>query len=299
MTGGSRGITWARREALTGWLLVLPSMLLFAVFFLAPVAHSMVLGFYRWDLLTEPEYVGLEHYRDLFADEVFAEVVSNTLRYSVATVSLTLLLGLALAVLVNRRGRFYTVVQACIFTSYIVSWVGVSLLWVWLLDGQYGLVNYVLAPLGIDKVNWLGDPDVALWALVGVTVWKTLGYDMVIFLAGLQSIPDDLYEAAALDGAGPLRRFWYITLPQLAPTTLFLLITSVIFTFQGFDVVAIMTQGGPVHSTSIYVHWVWEQAFRYFHVGRASAAVTLFFFAILIITVLQFRMFRSGREGTA
>jgi ABC-type sugar transport system permease subunit len=209
----------------------------------------------------------------------------------------TLGLGLALAILVNHRGRFYTVVQACIFTSYIVSWVGVSLLWVWLLDGQYGLVNYVLSPLGIEKVDWLGDPDVALWALVGVTVWKTLGYDMIIYLAGLQSIPDDLYEAAALDGAGPLRRFWYVTLPQLAPTTLFLLITSVIFTFQGFDVVRIMTQGGPVHATTIYVYWVWEQAFRYFYVGRASAAVTLFFLVILVITVLQFRMYKAGREG--
>ncbi len=292
-----RGLTWARREALTGWLLVLPSILLFALFFVAPVLHSMILGFYRWDIISDAEYVGLEHYKDLFADPVFGEVVGNTAKYSVATVVLTLVLGLALAVLVNQRGRFYTVVQACIFTSYIVSWVGVSLLWVWLLDGQYGLVNYVLSPLGIEKINWLGDPDVALWALVAVTVWKTLGYDMIIYLAGLQSIPDDLYEAAALDGAGPLRRFWYVTLPQLAPTTLFLLITSVIFTFQGFDVVRIMTQGGPVHATSIYVYWVWEQAFRYFHVGRASAAVTLFFFAILIITVVQFRLYRTGREG--
>lgn len=290
---------WARREAVTGWLLVLPSMLLFALFFVVPVVHSMVLGFYRWNIVDEPEYVGTEHYRDLFADEVFAEVVWNTAKYSVATVFGTLLLGLVLAVLVNRRGRFYVAVQACIFTSYIVSWVGVSLLWVWLLDGQYGLVNYILSPLGIDKVDWLGDPDVALWALVGVTIWKTLGYDMIIYLAGLQAIPDDQYEAAALDGAGPWQQFWYVTLPQLAPTTLFLLITSIIFTFQGFDVVRIMTQGGPVHATSIYVFWLWEQAFRYFHVGRASAAVTLFFLAILVITVVQFRLYKSGREGTA
>mgnify|MGYP003956320695 CR=1 FL=1 len=267
------------------------------MFFVVPVIHSMILGFYRWDIIGEPEYVGVDHYQSLLGDEVFTEVVINTAKYSVATVVLTLLLGLGLAILCNRKGRLYAGIQACIFTSYIVSWVGVSLLWVWLLDGQYGLVNYVLAPLGIEGVNWLGDPDLALWALVAVTVWKTLGYDMVIYLAGLQAIPDDLYEAAALDGAGPWKRFVHVTIPQLAPTTLFLLITSTIFTFQGFDVVRIMTQGGPGHSTSIYVFWVWEQAFRYFHVGRASAAVTLFFIAIMVITIVQFRMYRSGREG--
>jgi sn-glycerol 3-phosphate transport system permease protein len=288
-----------RRETVTGWLLVLPSLLLFGVFFVVPVLHSMVLGFFRWDLIGEPEYVGLGNYEWLLADDVFWEVVVNTLKYSTATVVLTLLLGLGLAILCNRQGRFYTLIQGCIFTSYIVSWVGVSLLWVWLLDGQYGLFNYLLGPLGIDNIDWLGDPDVALWALVGVTVWKTLGYDMIIYLAGLQAIPDDLYEAAALDGAGPWQRFCHVTLPQLAPTTLFLVITSTIFTFQGFDVVRIMTQGGPVHATSIYVFWVWEQAFRYFHVGRASAAVTVFFVAIMVVTVLQFRLYRSGREGTA
>ena len=290
-------MTHRRREALTGWLLVMPSLVIFGVFFLYPVVHSAWMSFHRWDLITDPEFVGLTQYRDLFASEVFHEVLLNTAIFSGATVAATMIGGLALAVLLNRKGRVYEVLQGAIFTSYIVSWVGVSLLWIWLLDAEFGLVNHMLAPLGAGSVDWLGDPDVALWSLIGVTVWKTIGYDMVIFLAGLQSIPADHYEAAAIDGAGPWARFRHITLPQLAPTTLFLLITSVIMTFQGFDVVRIMTQGGPIHATTIYVYYVYEQAFVIFKVGYASAAIVVFFAILMAITVAQYRFFSAGRRG--
>ncbi len=289
--------TQKAREAALGYALVLPSMVIFAIFFIYPVLDALWLSFHRWDLATDPEFVGLEQYQTLFEDEVFADVLINTALYSGATVALTMGGGLLLAVMLNRRGAFSTFIQGSIFTSYIVSWVGVSLLWIWLLDAEYGLVNHMLGAVGISPVDWLGDPDVALWTLVGVTVWKMVGYDMVIFLAGLQSIPEDLYEAAAIDGAGPWQRFWHITLPQLAPTTLFLLITSMLMTFQGFDVVRIMTQGGPVHATSIYVFYVYEQAFVLFKVGYASAAVVIFFIILMIITAIQFRFFSAGRKG--
>ncbi len=285
------------KEALTGWSLVLPSMALFAVFFLVPVAHAFWLSLHSWDLVTEPKWVGLAQYAELFGSSVFREVLVNTAVYAGASVAATMGLGLGLAVLLNRKGAIFAALQGAIFTSYIVSWVGVSLLWIWLLDSEYGLVNHLLAPLGLGPVNWLGDPDVALWSLVGVTVWKTVGYDMVIFLAGLQSIPEDLNEAAAIDGAGPWSRFRYVTLPQLAPTTLFLLITSMIMTFQGFDVVRIMTQGGPIHSTTIYVYYVYEQAFVAVRVGYASAAIAVFFAILMAITVVQFRFFSAGRRG--
>jgi ABC-type sugar transport system permease subunit len=289
----------ARREDLTGWLLVAPSLLIFGVFFLYPVGHAAVMSFFAWDLISEPRFVGLEQYRGLVTDPVFHEVLWNTARYSVATVALTMCGGLGLAVLLNRPGRLYAWIQGCIFTSYIVSWVGVSLLWVWLLDERYGLVNQALGLVGIAPTHWLGDPDVALWALVGVTVWKIVGYDMVIYLAGLQSIPRDLYEAAAVDGAGPWARFRYVTLPNLAPTSVFLLVTSLIMTFQGFDVVRIMTQGGPVHATSIYVFFVHQEALELFHVGRASAAVTILFVILLGVTALQLRVLspRAPKEA--
>ena len=197
-----------------------------------------------------------------------------------------------LALALNDRSRVSALLQAGIFSSYVVSWVAVSLLWIWMLDPQYGLVTYLLRLVGLRPVNWLGDPKVALWTLVLVTVWKTIGYPMVIYLAGLQSIPGDFYEAAALDGAGPWQRFRFITWPLLTPTTLFLVVTLTIASFQGFDIVKIMTQGGPVTATMIYVYYIYEQAFQYFKLGKASAAVVIFFALILALTVLQWRVFR-------
>ncbi len=290
-------MTRARREALTGYALIAPSLLLFGLFFLFPVAHTAYLSLHEWSLASDPVWVGVSNYRELFGSEAFGEVLRNTALYAGATVALTLAGGLGLALLLNRQGGLSGLLQGCIFTSYVVSWVAVSLLWVGLLDPQYGPISQTLARLGLPAVQWLGDPRVALWTLVGVTVWKTVGYDMVVFLAGLQSIPDELYEAAALDGAGPWARFRHITLPQLAPTVLFLTITSLIMTFQGFDVVRIMTQGGPLRSTTVYVYWVWEQAFEHFRMGPAAAAVTVFFGMLLAITLAQFRLFRRGRQG--
>jgi len=292
--GGAR---W--REALTGYGLVLPSMAVFAVFYLYPVAHTLYLSFFNWNLTGDPKPVGLGNYEALLSDEVFGEVLVNTLTYSLATVAVTMVGGLGLALLLNRPGRVYGVLQACIFTSYIVSWVGVSLLWIWMLDAQFGPVNGVLSAFGVSPVDWLGDPDLALWSLVGVTSWKTVGYDMVLFLAGLQSIPVDTLEAAEMDGASRWQRFWSITFPQLMPTTLFVLITSVIMTFQGFDVVRVMTQGGPVRATTIYVYFIYEQAFGYFKVGYAAAAVVLFFVVLLGVTLVQFRLFDRQRREEA
>lgn len=284
------------RRSWLGWALVTPSALLLGVFTLYPVAHALYLSFFDWNLSGEPRWVGGENYAALAGDAVFAEVVWNTALYAVGTVVLTLVGGLLLALALNRRGVVYTALQGGIFTSYIVSWVGVSLLWTWILDSQYGLLNGALGWLGWGAVDWLGDPELALGSLVGVTVWKTIGYDTLLFLAGLQAIPAELYEAAEVDGAGRWSRFWHVTWPQLRGTTLFVLMTSLIMSFQSFDVVQVMTQGGPVHATSIYVHFVYEQAFRYFRVGYASAAVVIFFGVLLAVTVVQLRLL-GGRGG--
>jgi sn-glycerol 3-phosphate transport system permease protein len=245
----------------------------------------------EWDLTGPPRYVGLANYRALWSPE-FAEVLRNTAFYSVGVVVLSQGLGLGLAVLLNERTRLAALFQASIFSSYVVSWVAVSLLWVWLLDPQYGLVAALGSIVGLPPVNWLGDHRVALVSLVLVTVWKTVGYPMVIYLAGLQAIPGDLYEAAALDGADGWRRFRHVTWPLLTPTTLFLLVTLTIASTQGFDVVKIMTQGGPVTATMIYVYYVYEQAFQYFKLGKASAAIVVFFVLILGLTAVQWWLLR-------
>ena len=282
----------ARRDAWLGYALVGPSLALFGLVYLYPVAYSAYVSVFEWDLMTPKRYVGLTNYRELWSPE-FGEVLVNTACYSGGVVVLALGLGLALALLLNDRSRLSAGLQACIFSSYIVSWVAVSLLWVWMLDPQYGLVTYGLRLVGLRPVNWLGSPSVALWTLVLVTVWKTIGYPLVIYLAGLQAIPGDFYEAAALDGATGWKRFRFITWPLLSPTTLFLVVTLTIASFQGFDIVKIMTQGGPITSTMIYVYYIYEQAFQYFRLGRASAAVVIFFGLILLLTLLQWLVFRK------
>jgi ABC-type sugar transport system permease subunit len=238
------------------------------------------------------QFIGLANYRTLAGSDEFREVLGNTLTYSGGVVVIAMVAGLFLALLLNNRTKLSSVFQACIFTSYIVSWVAVSLLWIWMLDPQYGLVNYLGRFLGMPPLDWLGSHRIALWSLVGVTVWKVIGYPMIIFLAGLQNISADYYEAASLDGAGAWGRFRYITWPLLTPTTVFLFITLTIATFQGFDIVNIMTQGGPVHATSIYVFYIYEQAFHYFRIGKASAAVMVCFGLILALTYAQHRLFR-------
>jgi len=282
----------ARRDAWLGYALVGPSLALFGLVYLYPVAYSAYVSVFEWDLMTPKRYVGLANYRDLWSPE-FGEVLVNTACYSGGVVALALGLGLALALLLNHRGALSAGLQACIFSSYIVSWVAVSLLWIWMLDPQYGLVTYGLRLVGLRPVNWLGSPSVALWTLVLVTVWKTIGYPLVIYLAGLQAIPGDFYEAAALDGATGWKRFRFITWPLLSPTTLFLVVTLTIASFQGFDIVKIMTGGGPITSTMIYVFYIYEQAFQYFRLGKASAAVVIFFGLILLLTLLQWLVFRK------
>jgi sn-glycerol 3-phosphate transport system permease protein len=280
-----------RRETVVGYALILPSLAVFFTFYIYPVLYSLYLSFLRWDMMMPKQYVGLLNYRELADSAEFREVIWNTLRYSVGVVFLAMAAGLILALLLNRRTALSSFFQACIFTSYIVSWVGVSLLWIWMLDPQYGLVNYLTRFLKMPPQDWLGNHRLALWSLVGVTVWKIVGYPIVIFLAGLQSIRRDYYEAAALDGANAWQQFRFITWPLLTPTTLFLFITLSIATFQGFDIVNIMTQGGPVHATSIYVFFIYEQAFHYFRLGTAGAAVVICFLLILLLTFVQHRVF--------
>ena len=284
-------MTQQRRQTILGYVLIAPSMLLFALVYVYPVLYSAYVSVFSWDLMTPKRYVGLDNYRELWSAE-FWEVIVNTAKYSAGVVGLAMALGLVLALLLNNRSRLAALLQGCIFTSYIVSWVAVSLLWIWMLDPQYGLVTFVLRSVGLSAVNWLGNPSVALWTLVLVTVWKTVGYPMVIYVAGLQSIPGDFLEAAALDGATGWQRFRFITWPLLTPTTLFLLVTLTIASFQGFDIVKIMTQGGPITATMIYVYYIYEQAFQYFKLGKASAAVVIFFTLILLLTLAQWALFR-------
>jgi ABC-type sugar transport system permease subunit len=201
--------------------------------------------------------------------------------------------------LLNRPGRFFAFVRASIFSAYVVSWVAVALLWTWMLDPDGGIVASLFRTVGLPRIGFLTDTRVVLPALAGVTVWKITGYAMIVFLSGLQSIPKQLIEAAALDGAGPLARFRYVTWPLLRPTAAFVATTSLIVSFQAFDVVRIMTQGGPANATTLFVYAIYEQVFLNLSVGKASALTVVFFVVLLALATAQLRAWRARGSGAA
>ncbi|HEV8247835.1 MAG TPA: sugar ABC transporter permease, partial [Polyangiaceae bacterium] len=251
-----------------------------------------------WDLLTAPHYVGLDNYRALVSSGELQNAVLVTLLYSVIVVAGATVVGLALALALDRPGRFAALMRGAIFSAYVVSWVSVGLLWLWLMDADSGAINHGLRALGLPAPKWLADPAIAPYALAGVTIWKIAGYSMVLFIAGLQSIPPEVLEAAELDGAGPRARFFRVTWPLLRPTAVFVLTTSLILSFQVFDVVRVMTQGGPVRSTTVLVYAIYEQIFLNLRVGRASALVMVFFVLLLGLTLLELWAFRKREEAT-
>jgi sn-glycerol 3-phosphate transport system permease protein len=287
------------RHPLHPYLMLAPTALVLGLFFFYPLALAVKLSFYRWDLLTPPAYVGLRNYSALVAGGELAGTVARTLGYSVVVVSLSVTLGLALAVALNRPGRIYGFVRGAIFSAYVVSWVAVALLWMWILDADSGLLNALLRLLHLPTRSWLGDPSWALLTLALVSVWKITGYSMVIFLAGLQDVPPSLLEAAALDGASPFQRFVHVTWPLLRPSAAFVGTTSLILSFQAFDVVRVMTQGGPVKSTTLFVYAIYEHVFVNLRVGRASALIVVFFALLLALTGLQLWALGRGRVRRA
>lgn len=278
------------------WLMLGPTALVLLSFFVLPVLAALYQSLFSWDLLTPPRWVGLGNYARLSQTGELATITLTTLRYSAMVVVGAVGLGLALALLLARPGRFFAAARGAIFSAYVVSWVSVALLWMWLLDPDSGLVAGALRALGLPRVGFLTDPDTALATLAGVTIWKITGYAMIIFVVGLQDIPPSLQEAAALDGAGPLARFWHITLPMLRPTLAFVATTSLIVSFQAFDVVRVMTQGGPVKATTLFVYAIYEQIFLDLRVGQASALTVVFLAVLLGLSALQLWAFR-GRGG--
>ncbi len=274
------------------WMLA-PTLVLLAIFFFLPLFEAGRLSLYEWDLLTPPRYVGTDNYRILAESGELSHAFWTTLVFSVVVVIGSMALGLALALALNRPGPFAAFVRGSIFSAYVVSWVSVALLWLWVLDADAGVFTAMVKSVGLPTKSWLGDPQIALYTLAGVTIWKIAGYSMVLFVAGLQDIPRSLYEAAALDGAGAWQRFLNVTWPLLRPTSAFVGTTSLIVSFQVFDVVRVMTQGGPVKSTTVFVYAIYEQVFLNLRVGRANALVVVFFGLLLVLTALQLLAWRK------
>jgi multiple sugar transport system permease protein len=268
-------------------VLLLPSLAGMVVFLMAPVASSLVLSFSEWDLIGEINWIGLANYTQALTDPAVLGALRNTLTFILGYLPSVVIIALGLALLLNRRIKGRVVFRAIYFVPVVTSWVAVSLIWKWLLNPQYGLVNFALGAIGIKGPGWLFDPAWAMTGVILTSVWKDIGFVTVIYLAGLQDIPEPLYEAAALDGATPWQRFWSITFPMLAPTTFFVTTISLISSFQVFDQVWIMTQGGPAGATSVMVELIYKNAFSYYKMGYASAISWVLFALIFAVTIAQ------------
>lgn len=285
MAGGG-----SRREALLFLLFVGPNLFFFAVFSFWPIIYSAYLSTRRWDMIAPVKpFVGLNNYRYLLTDATFHQVLRNTVVFTVATVGGTLVLGLALALLLNQPLRGRDGAKAVLFAPSLLSGAAISIVWIYLFDPRFGLIARMLDVVGVPSPVWLGDPKWAMPAVVIVSIWKDLGFTAVIYLAGLRTIPQDLYEAAKVDGAGPWWRFRSVTLPMLSPIVFFLGVTSLLNTIQSFDIIQVMTKGGPIDSTTTLIYYVYQQGFVAFNAGRASAAAIVLFVVMLAITVAQMR----------
>ena len=286
-------LTMAAREALWGYFFLLPNILGFLIFTLGPVLAALFISLTEWDAITAPRFVGVANYsRLLLQDETFRKVLVNTVYYTGFSVPCGTVLALALALLLNQKLRGVLVYRTVYFLPVISSMVGVALVWQWLYNAEYGLINQFLFNLGITGPKWLASTRWAMPAVIIMSVWKGLGYNIVIFLAGLQDVPQFLYEAAELDGANGWQKLRNVTLPMLYPTTFFVIVMSIIGSFQAFDQVYVMTGGGPARATSVIVHYLYQSAFQYFEMGYASAMAYVLFVIIFVVTLVQVR--RSG-----
>ncbi len=284
-------LTASRREAITFYLTISPWLIGFAVFTLVPMAISLYLGFTRWDLFSSPRLAGLENYARMANDKLFWQALKVTTIYTLTYVPAEMIGGLALALLVNQKVRGVGGFRTIFYLPSVLAGVAYVVLWMWIFNPQGGLLNTLLGYVGIEGPRWLNDPNWALPSLLLMTFWGW-GRAMVIYLAGLQGVPQELYEAAAIDGAGDWAKFRHVTIPMITPTILFTLILSVISTFQTFTSAFVATNGGPLDATLFYVLYIYRQAFQFFRMGYAAALAWVLFVIVLVLTLI---LFRSGQ----
>jgi multiple sugar transport system permease protein len=281
------------------YLFVGPALAHLLVFALVPIVYALGLSFYKWDILRGSRpFVGTKNYADALAEPAFWNAMWNSTRYALASVPLGMAVALAIAVLVAQKLPGVAIFRTIFYVPAISSGVAISMLWIYVYLPEKGLMNALLGWFGLPRTtDFLNEPAWAMWALVFMSIWTGLGPRMVLYLAGLLAIPPSLYEAASIDGASSWRSFWNITMPMLAPTSLFVLVTSTIAAFQVFTPVYMMTKGGPMDTTDVIGYHIYAEAWQRFHVGLASAKSFLLLVVIGLASWLQFRLMRRQMEG--
>jgi ABC-type sugar transport system permease subunit len=290
-----RRVAQHQRQIAAAFLFLAPGVVLLTIFFLVPLISVVVLSFTDYDL-SAMRWVGLDNYIQALRDEQFLRAIRNTAYYAMLNIPGQMLIGLVLALILNEKLRMRGLFRMAYYFPVVTSMVVVAMVWLWIYEPGWGLLNILLRALRLESQNWLADPDMAMLAVIFMSVWKGLGNAMILFLAGLQGIPEVLYEAAKIDGADRWQRFRNITLPMLQPTTFFIFVMYCIWAFQVFDQVYIMTKGGPMWSTTTMVYQVYRSAFLYIDMGRAATMATILLVIVLIITLFNLIIFRGKVE---
>lgn len=302
-TPGNRGKErktgwWARNERLlVPYIFISPNIIVFAAFMLFPILFAFYMSFHEWSLIGVPQFNGLDNYVRMVHDELFWQSLGHTVVFTAGTVPTSIALGLAAAMLLNRELPARGLLRSVIFLPVIVSGVVTALVAAWIFNDNYGVINSLIKAAGLEPIPWLSSPTWAMPSIIITTLWIRIGFCMVVYLAGLQGIPSEYYDAAQVDGASGWRQFRHITWPLLAPTTFLLLVINVIFSFHVFDLIYVMTGGGPGFSTTVLVQYIYESAFASREMGYASAMGIVLYLLIVVLTVFQWRVSRQGGEG--
>ena len=273
-------------QKFAAWLFVLPAFAGILVFIIIPVICSFGLSFAKWDLINPIVFAGLGNYREIFAEPLFFKILVNTVVFAVSTSVLGVIIPLILACILNSKIRGSEFFKTAYFLPFITPMIVIGIVWEWIFDPNIGLLANVLN----IHINWLYDPNWAMPALIIVSVWKLIGYNMIIFLASLAGISNSMFEAAKIDGANHFQTFKNVTVPLMAPSIFFVIIITAVSSFQIFDLIYIMTQGGPLDSTNVMVYAIYKNAFEYFNIGKASAIAYVLFFIILGLTLIQWHL---------
>jgi ABC-type sugar transport system permease subunit len=294
-TAQSKTINWGlserRREYIAFLLLIFPNVVMLAIWVYYPFFYSVYLSLTNWNLLSPVQgFVGIDNYVNLIGDPIYHQVILNTVTYTLGTVFVRLAISLGLAVLLNQHLNLRSLWRLIIFSPHITTSAAMALVWLSMYDPHYGSLNALFSFFGLSFPNVLSDSDLALPALMVVGIWKGLGFSTVVFLAAMQNVSKDLLDAASVDGAGAWRSFWNVTFPGISPVTYFLVITGLIGAFETFDIVSVMTGGGPSNSTNLYVYSLYREAFHYNRMGYASAIAVVFFLVMMVFTYFQTRL---------
>ncbi len=273
-------------EQFAGWIFILPALVGTLIFIIIPVICSFGLSFAKWDLLNPIQFVGLSNYKEIFTDSLFYKILWNTIVFAVSTSVLGVIIPLVLACILNSKIRGSEFYKTAYFLPFITPMIVIGVVWEWIFDPNIGFLNHILHL----HINWLYDTHYAMTALIIVSVWKLIGYNMVIFLSALSGISQSMFEAAKIDGASPFQTFKNVTVPLLSPSIFFVVIITAISSLQVFDLIYLMTQGGPFESTNVLVYAIYKNAFEYFNVGKASAIAYVLFIIILVLTLIQWNL---------